>query len=70
MALPPRARTVADMHASSMSEAGAFRIVLAVLVAAAIALVVGATLSVAAGVAIAIVAVVAGLVFEIRHMAF
>ena len=58
------------MHASSMSEAGVLRIVLAVALTAAAALVIGALVSVAAGIAVTVLALIAGFAFEIRHMPF
>lgn len=70
MRAPPAGRTVAPMHASSMSEAGALRIVLAVVLAAVVSLAVGTAFSVTAGIAIAALAVIAGVAFEIRHMQF
>lgn len=70
--MPARARwrTVSSMHASSMSEAGALRIVLAVALAVAVTLGIGAALGVVAAIVVAVVAVVAGFAFEIRHMKF
>jgi hypothetical protein len=66
-----RSCTVGHMRASSsMSEAGALRIVLAVALTVAVALAIGATLSVAAGIAVVVVAVIAGFAFETRHMKF
>lgn len=63
-----RARTVDVMHASSMSEAGALRIVLAVALAAVVTIGVGAAFGVAAAIAVAVAAVVAGFAFELHHM--
>jgi hypothetical protein len=58
------------MHASSMSEAGALRIALAVTLTATAALVIGSLVSVAAGIAVTVLAIIAGFAFEIRHMQF
>ena len=64
------------MHASSMSEAGVLRIVLAVLrqwramLFLPMALMIGALVSVAAGIAVTVLALIAGFAFEIRHMPF
>ena len=56
------------MHASSMSEAGAFRIAIAVVIAAALTLGVWAVLGVVAAVAAGVVLAVAGFAFELHHM--
>ena len=63
-------RTVDAMHASSMSETGALRIVVAVALAVAVTLGIGAAFGVVGAIAVAVVAVVAGFAFEIRHMQF
>lgn len=70
MAGAPRAPTLGLMHASSMSEAGAFRIVLAIALAAAIVVGIGAVLGVVAGIVTAVILVLAGVAFETRHMSF
>jgi hypothetical protein len=70
MAATPRPRTIATMHASSMSEAGALRIALAVTLTAAAALMIGALASVAAGIAVTVLALIAGFAFELRHTQF
>ena len=58
------------MHASSMSEAGAFRIVIAVVLATLAVGVVGVTVSTPVAVAAAILLTVAGFVYETLHMRF
>ncbi len=63
-----RSRTVAPMHASSMSEGGAFRIAIAVAIAAALTLGVWAVLGVVAAVAAGVVLAAAGFAFELHHM--
>ena len=58
------------MHASSMSEAGACRIVIAVVLATVAVGVVGVTVSTPAAVAAAILLAVAGFLHETLHMRF
>jgi hypothetical protein len=70
MARVIREPTLGPMHASSMSEAGAFRIVLAVALAAAIVVGIGTALGVVAGIVAAAILVLAGVAFETRHMSF
>jgi hypothetical protein len=70
MAAAAAGPTLRPMHASSMSEAGAFRIVLAVALAAAIVVGIGAVLGVVAGIVAAAILVLAGVAFETRHMSF
>ena len=62
------ARTVDAMHASSMSEAGALRIVVAVALAAVVTVGVGAAFGVVAAIVVAVAAVVAGFAFELHHL--
>jgi hypothetical protein len=62
--------TVDAMHASSMSETGALRIVVALALAVAVTLGIGAALGVVAAITVAVVAVAAGFAFEIHHMQF
>lgn len=56
------------MHASSMSEPGAFRIVIAIVLAAAVSVAAGAIFGLGAGFTVAAVAVLAGIAFETHHL--
>ena len=56
------------MHAPSMSESGAFRIVIAVALAAVITFAIGAFVSVTAGIVVGIAAFLAGVAYETHHL--
>lgn len=56
------------MNASSMSEPGAFRIAIAIVLAATASVLVGVVAGVVAGVAVATVALVAGVAYESHHL--
>lgn len=59
---------VSAMHASSLTEPGAFRMTMAVALTAVIAVCVGVLVTPVAGVAVAIVAVAIGIAFETHHL--
>jgi hypothetical protein len=59
---------VSAMHASSLTEPGAFRMAMAVALTAAIAVSVGVLVAPIAGVAVAVIALVIGFAFETHHL--
>ena len=56
------------MHASTLSEPGAFRMVLAIALAVVVAVTAGVLIAPAMGVTVAIIAVIAGITFETHHL--
>lgn len=56
------------MHASSLTEPGAFRMAMAVVLTAAIAIALGVLVAPIAGVAVAVIAVATGIAFEAHHL--